>query len=463
MRRHLTAWIALAALGVGPVVAREAPPPVGPPRPFQLPVNSTFELDNGLSVTLVPAGAVPKVSIVLALRTGNIADGAKTGLADLTAAMLKEGAGSHNAAALSRLAADMGGALEASAGADETTIAVDVLSERASDAIALIADVVRRPRLPENELARLKSDLARQAAIARSQAQGVAGDAFAHLLWGEHPYGRTLPTEAGIASMTIADVRGFVAREFGAARAHLYIAGRFDSDAVTRAIRAQFGDWARGAPPARLPATGSRERIVKLIDRPGAQQTTLLLGLPVPGPMTPGFMSLSLANAVLGGSLLSRLNLNLREEKGWTYGVHTQIAPFAAGTASWVLETDINAPDTAPAISEIFRELERLRTEPLPAEELRATQNFRAGNFLIGASGRGGLIAQLAFCDLQNLPADWLTNYAAHVYAVTPEQLENAAASYLDPNAMTLVIVGDLAKLRPALVALPALKGASFQ
>lgn len=461
-RTAIGAALAALALAMTCARARETPPPVGVARPFTLPARQDIRLPNGMQATLIPFGNVPKVTLILTLRTGTAAEGVKPGVATLATELLREGAGRRDADAIARAAAEMGGALDVSAGADELSIGIDVLGDRATDALALIADVVQHPALPERELARLKADLARQNAITRSQAQSVAGEAFEHLLWGDHPYGRGLASDAEIAAVRIDDVRGFVAREFGAGRAHLYVAGRFDAPALQRALRRHFGTWAEGAPLVTTHATALGERRVQLIDRPGAPQTTLLLGLPVPPVATPGFMKLSVTNALLGGSLLSRLDRNLREDKGWTYGVSTHITPYAGGDSIWALAADVNAPDTAAAITEIFAELERLRHEAPPVDELRATQNFRAGNFVIGASGRGGLLAQLAFCDLHALPADWLTEYGPHVQAVTPEEVRVAAERYLDPAAMTLVVVGDLAKLKSGIMALPALKGAQF-
>ena len=456
-------FTALLLLACAAATGRESPPPAGPLRPFVLPVKRELHLANGMAATFMPFGAVPKATLLLVIRTGNNAEGAKTGLGDLATELLKEGAGSRDAAGLAEFAAEMGGALETGPGPDQTTVSLDVLAERAGDAIALIADVVRRPHLPATELPRHKMNLSRQSAIARSQAQGIAGEAFAHLLWGDHPYGHELPTEAEIGSISIEDVRTFVTRQFSAGRAHLYIAGQFDEAAVEAALHAGFDDWATGEPPASRPATGSRVRTVKLIDRPGAQQSTIILGLPVPGPKAEHFTGLSVANALLGGSLLSRLDQDLREDKGWTYGASSRIAPLAGGVASWTLATDVNAPDTAPALGEIFKELERLRTEPAPVDELKSIQNYRGGVFIIGASSRGGILGQLAFLEQQGLPDEWLTNYAARIDAVTPAELRAAAADFLDPAAMTLVVVADLKKLRPTIEALPALKGASFQ
>ena len=443
--------------------ARESAPPVGTPRPFALPAKQEFSLANGLAVTLVPFATVPKATLLVTVRTGNVADGSKTGLADLVAGLMKEGAGTRDTAGVARLAAEMGGGVGIGAGPDQMTVSLDVLAEHLPGGLALLADVVRRPRLPAAELPRLKADLKRQIAVERSQPQGIAGEAYAKLLWGDSVYGRGTPSDAVVDSMTIEDVRHFVKTEFGAARTHIFIAGRFDTALVEHTVRRLFGDWSAGPPPRHETVTGSRARVVRLIDRPGAAQSTVILGLPVRMPGSPGFMRLSMANALLGGSgLLSRLDQNLREEKGYTYGASSHISPNAGG-AAWTLATDVNAPDTAKAIAEIYRELARLRTEPPPAAELLRIRNFRAGNFVLGASSRGGLLGQLAFLDLHGLPDSWLTNYVQRLGEVTPESLRDAAAESLDPAAMTLVVVGDLAKIRQSLQDLEALKGAEFR
>lgn len=460
---RLISALIVASLLVSAVDAREFAPPVGTPHPFALPAKQVLTLENGLAVTLVPFGTVPKTTILVTVRTGNIADGDKNGLADLVSSLLKEGAGARNGTELARAAAEMGGSLGIGAGADQMSLSLDVLAERLPDALGLLADVLRRPRLPAAELPRLRADMKRQVAVQRSQAQGIAGEAYGELLWGDSVYGRGAPSDAVIESMTIDDVRHFVASEFGARRTHIYIAGRFDAPAVERTIRERFGDWAAGPAPREVRVEGSRRRVVKLIDRPGAAQSTIMLGLPVQMPGTPGFMRLSMANALFGGAgLLSRLDENLREEKGYTYGASSHIGPNA-GATSWTLATDVNAPDTAAAIAEIYRELARLRSEPPSAEELLRIRNYRAGNFVLGASSRAGLLGQLAFLDLQGLPDDWLTRYVERLGEVTPEGLRDAAAASLDPSAMTLVVVGDLAKIRTAVQDLEALKGAEFR
>ena len=453
----------LLALAAAAAPSRESVPPVGTPHPFALAARQEYRLDNGLAVTLVPFGTAPKATIMFVLQAGSSNDGGQHAVADLVAACLKEGAGTLSGPAVARLAAEMGGALSVDAGPDQTTVWLDVLAERSGDAIALIGDVLRRPRLRAAELPRLKADMTRAVAIRRSQAQGVAGEAFAQLLWGDSAYGWPLPTAEDIAAVTIDDVRRFVASQFGAARTHVYIVGRFDGPEVERALGAAFGDWSAGPPASHVSPSGSRARVVRLIDRPGAAQSTVMLGLPVRAPAAPGFMSLSLANALLGGSgLISRLDQSLREDKGYTYGVGTYITPHA-GVASWTLATDVNAPDTAAALDLIFRELARLRVAPPAADELQRVRNYRAGTFVLGASSRGGLLGQLAFLDQQGLPREWLVHYVERLQAVTPDEVRAAAAADLDSQAITLVVVGDLATVRPGILALKALQGAEFR
>jgi predicted Zn-dependent peptidase len=453
----------LALLLAVPTHAREPVPAMGTPRALTLPAKREFRLPNGLAITFVPFGTVPKASLVLTLATGDIADGEHTGLADLVAQMLKHGAGAFDTEALARRTAEMGGDLATGTTTEQLTVALDVLAERAPDAASLIADVLRRPRLPVADIAAIKIGMKRNVAVARSQSQAIAGEAFAKLLWGDTPYGRSLPSDAVIDALSHKDVRNFVATEFGAARAHLYVAGRFDEGAVERAIRAGFGDWRAGPAPRHTQPVPAASHVVRLIDRPGAKQSTIVLGRATPGPTVPGFVSMSVANALFGGTpLLSRLDRNLREEKGYTYGVGSHFSPYRA-IAGWVVSADVNTDDTAAALGEIYRELDVLRATPPPTEELRRVQNYRAGSFLIGASSRQGLLGQLQFIAQQELDDDYLIHFVEHINAVTPAEVQAAAAREFDPRQMVLVVVGDLAKIKPGVLALAALKDAEFR
>lgn len=442
-----------------PASAHDIPQP-GPAPVVSLPARDEVDLANGLKATLVPYGHVPKTTIVISVGTGSMADGMHPGLAHLTAELMKQGVRGHDASSLYRHAAKLGGAVSLSAGIDTISVSIDVLAEHAPEALLLLSDVLRHPTLPESELGRLKTDLKRELAVSRSQQQGVASDAFAARLYGNGPRGRRLQ-ESDVDAIAYSDVRQFAAKELTAGRSHIYIAGKYDRTAVKRAIHAAFDGWAAGAPALIDRSQPSSVGSVTLIDRPGAKQSTLLIGLPVPTLKSPGYTDLSMANAVLGGSgLLSRLDQNLREEKGWTYGVSTQIEPLH-DAGLWVLFADVNTPDTAAALREIFKEIARLAASAPDPQELKRVQNYRAGHFLMGAASREGLISQVAFVDRYDLGADWLPGYLQRLQSVTPDGIRTAAQLF-DPSRMTVVVAGDLSTIKYELQGVEALKGADF-
>jgi predicted Zn-dependent peptidase len=422
---------------------KQSPPPPAPPRGFSVPKPKTFMLDNGMAVTLVPYGTVPKVSVRLAVLTGNVNEGAnQVWLADLTGDMLQEGTATRTASQIAEDVAKMGGALEVTVGENRTEIGGDVLSEAGPQMVALVADVARHPKFPESELARLKGDRERQLSIALSQPQPMAQQKFRAVLYGDHPYGRLFPTEAMIQAYTLGDVRGFYDKNYGAARAHLYVVGRFDVAAVEAAIRKAFSDWKRGTPPELSQPAPHSERAVFLVDRPGAVQSTVYIGMPVIDPSKPDWDTLFLMNVLLGGSFSSRITANIREQKGYTYSPSSQLSNRYRD-AYWVEAADVTTNVTGPAIKEILGEIDRLQAQPPSEQELKGFQNYRAGVFILQNSSRAGIIGQLEFVDLHHLPPDYLNDYVARVYAVTPQQVQEAAKKYIQDDKATIVVVGD--------------------
>ena len=458
LQRILVGFIA-AAFVTSAANAQQTPPQPGPPRPFQLPTPATTTLDNGLKMTFVDFGKIPKVTIAITVRTGALNEEGKTWLSDLTGDLLKEGTQNKTSEQIAAAAAMMGGELGIGSGADETSLSLDVLSEYAADAVALLAEVLTTPQLPESELARIKQDYLRNLSVALTQPQAIAGAAFAAALYPDHPYGKAYPTEQQLQSYTIADVRKYYETNFGARRTHIYVAGKFDQAAVEKAIRTSLGGWREGPEPLKLPPPATITRTVNLIDRSGAPQSTLRVGRRVIDPSEPDFMALSVANTLLGGVLTSRITMNLREDKGWAYSPSSGLSTNYR-QASWAENADVKSASTGPALTEIFKEIDRLRTEPPTAAELTSIKNYRNGTFVLSNATRGGLIGQLAFVNLQELPADWLTTFAERLYAVTPQQITEAAQKYLDPAKMSVVVVGDLATVKPQVQAVEILKRA---
>ena len=239
--------LALFLLSSAALAQKQTPPEGGAPKDFKLAAKQTFTLDNGLSVALAPYGTLPKVTASLVLRVGNISEAAdEVWLADLTGNLMKEGTQARSATQVAEEAASMGGQVNVGVGDDQTTINGDVLAEFGPGLIKLIADIARHPLLPESEVSRLKKDLQRQLSIQKTQPQLITLAKFREAIYPDHPYGRVFPTETMIESYTIDKVRDFYNANFGAGRARLYVAGRFDEKTMTAAIREAFGDWQKG-------------------------------------------------------------------------------------------------------------------------------------------------------------------------------------------------------------------------
>jgi predicted Zn-dependent peptidase len=288
--------------------------------------------------------------------------------------------------------------------------------------------------------------MVRQLTIQLSQSQPVANQRFVELLYADHPYGRLFPTEERVRGYTIDDVRGFHQAVFGARRAHVYVVGQFDESAVEKAIRESFATWDAGPEPARKVPEMRSERAVHLVDRPGAPQSTLRIGLPALDPTHDDYMALVVTNALLGGSFGSRITSNIRENKGYTYSPYSSVTTHYR-SAHWVQNADVTTAVTGASLKEIFYEIERLREQPPTAEELEGIQNYLAGIFVLQNSSRGGIIIQLAKLRLHGLDDSFLTNYVKNIHAVTPQRMQEIAKRYIRPDEMTIVVVGDRSKV----------------
>ncbi len=450
---QIIATLLLLALSLAPAMAqqpekkKQTPPPGGAPKPFTVPPTTTFALPNGLRVTLAPYGQVPKVAVAVITRAGNLNEAAEqVWLADITGEMMKEGTTSKTTHQVADEAATMGGQIAVTVGVDQTRTQLEVLSEFGPRAVALLADVVQRPRLPESELPRLKADAMRRLSIEKSQPQSLALERFRKVLYPDHPYGRLFPTEEMIGKYAVADVRKFYQDNFGAARSHLYVVGKFNAAAMKKAIAAEFGEWQKGPEPLVLTPKPRSGRVLEMLERNGAPQSTLYIGLPVVYPGTPDYVPMVVMNALLGGSFGSRITQNIRENKGFTYSPFSTLSSRYRD-AYWVQVADVTTKDTGASLKEIFFEIDRLRVEAPSAAELKGIQNYLSGVFIIQNSSRNGIISQLNFVDLHGLGPDYLRTYVQKVTAVTPQQVREVASTYLAPEKMAIVVVGDSEKV----------------
>jgi zinc protease len=443
----LAAVVTAFALALAPSAARaQEPPPrpeIGEPRPFPLPEIERYTLPNGLTVTLVPYGATPKATVRLVLPTGSVDEGAEEiWLAALTGDLLQEGTTTRSAEEIATEAASMGGTLSLGVGQDRTSVGGDVLREFAPDLVALIADVVRNPALPASELERLKSNRTRQLSVALQQPGTLTQVEFVRRIYPDHPYGRPLPTADLVEGFTLDGIRSFWSEHYGPEGAHLYVSGRFDADEVRAAVDDALASWSGGSAAEPVPATPARPSDVVLVERPGAPQSTLYLGLPVVDPSHEDHVRLQVTNALLGGAFGSRITRNIREDKGYTYSPQSLVSSRYRA-AYWVQTADVGSDVTGPAISEILSEIERLREEAPPEAELEGIRNYLGGIFVLQNSSRGGIVGQLSYLDLHGLPPEYLEDYVERIQAVTPEDVLRTAREYLRPDDMLLVVTGD--------------------
>ncbi len=465
MRRSIL--LAGLALIAAPLAAQTPPPalpapPIGAPKPFMVPASETYTLPNGMGVTLIPYGNAPKVTMVLQVYAGNLEEGRDPWLADLAGSMMKEGAGSRDSAALATAAAGMGGNLGVRVGYTGTSISMSGLSEFAPQAVALIGDVARRPTFPAGEFDRVKANSARSLTQSLAQPGMLADYALARATYGDHPYGRILPTPAQLNGYTLDQVKRFYATNFGAQRARLYVAGRFDAAQVKAAVQQAFGDWQKGAARLSLVPTAAPGPRVLLVDRPDAPQSTIRLDWASPLAGSDGDIPLRVANALLGGSFSSRITRNIREDKGYTYSPGSGIAQ-RPGDARWTFDADVTTAVTGASLKEVFQEIRTLQSTPPSAEEAGGMRSYNAGLFVLRSSDSASLIGQLATRDALGLPADWLDRYVPATMAVSDAQFSSAIRQSLPLDKFTLVVVGDLAKVKPQLDALPELKGVPVQ
>lgn len=426
---------------------KELPPKGGEPKNFTLPKKEVVKFDNGLTLVMVPYGSIPKANIQFSIKTGNINEGEnQVWLSDLMADLLEEGTTTKTSKQIADEIAGMGGNLNIGVGVHTSSVSSSVLYEFAPKAIELMADVLKNPKWPSSELVRLKDDMKRNLSVQLSQPQAQATKEFFAELYPDHPYGRIYPTDEIIDSYSVDDIKKFYEANFGALRTTIYIAGNFDSSKVKEAVEKSLSDWRKGVAsnyPVAKPITSNN---VKIIDRPGAPQSTIYYGLPVADPSSPDFIPLDVTNSILGGSFASRITSNIREDKGYTYSPYSDLQTnYKSGV--WYEVADVTTEHTGASISEIKKEIEKLQNEPPSQEEMDGIINYESGIYVLQNSTPNGIIGQMIFLNTHDLDDSYLTNKVKNMHAVTPEKVQEMTRKYIRPENMTLIVVGDKSKI----------------
>jgi zinc protease len=461
--RLLAVTMASAALLAAPASAqtpdRTTPPKPGPPPALKLPPVQKHKLSNGLDVWIVEQHEVPMAQVNLIVRAGSAADPAgKFGVASMTANMLDEGAGGKSALELADAVEFLGAQLSTSSTFDASAIRLSTPVARIAEALPLMADVAIRPSFPPEELERLRKERLTRLLQARDDPAALIEIAFPRLVFGEaHRYGTSAGVgAAAVKAMTLDDLRAFHSAYYRPDNATLLVVGDVTAGQVLPLLERTFGQWkpaGPGAKPAPLPAAAQlTKRQIFIVDRPGAAQSQIRIGWVGVPRSTPDYPTLQVMNTILGGAFTSRLNTNLRETHGYSYGAFSgfeeRISPGAFSARAGV-QTD----KTAEALREFFNEFAGM-LKPIPGEELEKARNYVALGFPSEFESTSDLAQKLEEQVVHSLSEEYFPGYIRSVVQVTGADVEKAAKQYIQPDRFAVVIVGDRKVIEPGIRAL---------
>jgi predicted Zn-dependent peptidase len=433
--------------GISGFAQKETPPAGGQPKPFVFPKADTYALPNGMKVTLVQYGAVPKVAMQAIVRAGTLNEKAEQRwISDIAATMLKEGTAKRSSEQIAKETAEMGGSIFTAASNDKTTIGGEVLSEFDARFVDLLADVLLNPKFAATDLEEIRANRLREVAVARAQAGTQAWERFREIVFPGHAYSAVMATEASVKSYKLDEVKAYYNDQYGAARTHLYVVGQFDAAKVKSAIEKSFGGWRKGPDAIRNVPTIVARRSLTTIDRPNAPQSTIYMGVPAVSQSDPDFIKFTVMDSILGGSFGSRITSNIRENKGYTYSPGSFVWNRYK-TGYWVESADVTTEHTGASIKEILLEIDRLQKEPPSDAELQGIKNYLVGIYVLQNSTRTGVIGQLEAMNYNELDKNYLDTYVQKLSAVTAKDVQDMAKKYLVLDRMTFVVVGDKSKI----------------
>jgi zinc protease len=457
--RTLTSALAVAALlaGCGAAVVPPAPqatafpatpPALGPAPTVDVPDPVRRTLANGVEVLYVHRPQLPVVSAALVVRGAGTAEdpAVQPGLAAFTAQMLDEGAAGRSSLELADAIDLLGASLTTSAGWDAANASLYVLRANFDAALQLMADVVVRPDFPDDEVQRLRDQQLTELARAVDEPARIAANAFQTLVYGaDHPYGR-VPHTAAARTLDRGAVARFHAARYRPEAATLVLVGDVDPAVHHAVVERAFGAWrgagaaaSAAAPPVAPDMAGTR---VYLIDKPGAAQSEIHIGHPGVPRSHPDFYAIQVMNTLLGGSFTSRLNHNLREQHGYTYGAFSGYA-MRMGAGPFTAQSAVRTNATDSALVQFFHELERIRTEPIPADDLEKARRYVALGFPRQLETNPAVALRLGEVATYGLDPAFLDTYVQRILAVTADDVQRVAREHVRPDRAVVVVVGD--------------------
>jgi zinc protease len=435
-------------------VDRTTAPLPAEPRPYRFPHVTRATLPSGLRVLVAETRNAPLVSLRALVRSGADHDTLETaGLASITADMLDEGAGTRDAIRLAEDVGLLGGSMGTGADWDASYISLDVLSRNQDAGAEIFADVTARATLPEDGLERVRAERLNEILQQRNEPSAIAGKRFANLLYGTGAYGNSVAGNAeSVAKITIDDVRRFYEQHYIPNQSSIVVSGDVDSEHVVNLLTNVFENWTPKPEPPRpavtpRPVDASR---IFVVDRPQAVQSEIRVGHLGVARSTEDYFPLSVMNAIFGGVFNSRINLNLREKHGYTYGARSQFA-FRRQTGPFVIAAPVRNEVTRESVTQIIEELRRIRTGDLEDREFEDTKNYLIGVFPAMVQTASDIASRLVDMELYGLPEDYFDRYRENIANVSKEDIVRVARKYLDPDRVLIVIVGNVQQIREPL------------
>ncbi len=463
--RALLAALTLA-LAASLVFAQQAPSPKGVVIKGKTPVNQealkvtlpkAFEtkLGNGLQVIVLENHKLPTFTMQMVVLSGGLNDPAnQPATAQYTATMLREGTKTRTSKQIAEAVESLGASLNASSGLSSpiSTVSAGGLTENFDQIMELFADVILNPSFPADDFNKLKTRAFAQLRFQRSQPGFLANEMFSKVMYGAHPASRVAPEPAQIQSLTPEMLKQFHAARYKPNNAIFAIVGDVKPAEVVAKLEKTFGSWQRGdvAPLdlPKVPETGSSK--IYLIDRPGSEQTNLILGNLAIERNDPDYYALDAMNQVLGGGASSRLFLNLREDKGYTYGAYSDFTA-AKYRGAFRATTEVQTDVTKGSMDELIYEFKRIRDEKTPADEFDRAKRTIVGSFALQLESPQSLLGNIVTQKIYNLPADYWDTYPQKIAAVTADDVQRIARKYLDLTKLQIVAVGDAKRIAGAM------------
>lgn len=439
---------------------RKKPPKADAPRPFTLPVMRETRFENGLTVLFIEDHRSPIVTILVGIPlaltpAADIVEmTSQVALAEATAELITEGAGSRTSEQVAREVETLGGRLSSSANEDYAEVAVSVVAENAERMLDLLGDVLLRPAFPESEVTLHKRNRIQTVVVERQDPGFLAGEQFDRIVFGSHRYAISAPTPASIEALDREKLAQFYRSNFGPDGSVAIIVGDFDASRMETKAREILGAWKemqkQPTTPRAAAFPGRMTRRVYLVNRPGSEQADFRIGTLAIKRSHPDFFPLLVANAILGAGTGSRLFLNIRERKGYAYDVYSSVGALReAGTFFGGAQT--RAEVTTRAIKEMLAEFDRLAAVKVGVQELRSAKNYLNGLFSLSLSTQGGVAERIMQTYMLDLGRDYLGAYRSRIEAVTAEQVQEAARKYIASDHPAIVVVGDATKLAKVL------------